>query len=742
MTVTFQLDIGNHQVNFYGTIVIAFTCIITFLSFGLAKYNPKVAKSNPRRAKVWKQYGERRATSTADCEWATQGELEFYKELFFKLQNLEEFPDTIPTGRKIFLLLLSQALKDHVEAPHTSSILSIKHFDEKDLARCLQDHQDKVTRQYHEYINRRQSGGPRELFNSKQVAEDRLREVAPLKLVDGAWLGHFNKITMPFPLRPIIKRTWQVFTEELGNGNREQHHVKIFEDLLRVFEPDLPSPTTKVILHPRYRLGSLKYWRAATGQLLISLFPHEFVPEILGFNMHFEMLQLDTMQAAKELPEVQLNPYYFLLHVSIDNNHSGHAAMAMTSVVDYIQHLAETEGEVAAEMGWKRVQAGYVLSEWLSQKGNQATNILPQLNSDSSARLESKVLAIFGSKTQAAHRLHCGSRVKIGGRLLTDWLNPEAFRAKEWQQEFIRCFSTCKPWIYPGDSQKSRLVQELKWGGKMYGSFTKNEVETLELWIDSLTNNRFPFYHSFIGPITHSKCQKANEPGANKRAKLVRAVSGEDVPIACLLPKGPLVKCTGDLTANLNLSALLPLWFTQCCLFESFVYAPGRTTDTIGCAMIRFLRAQSGFDKDHLIVTGIDSICSGDNKGIIEFGLEITRRASLPVPHDLHSLLSRWPSEFATTMLKAASSPIRNFGLLLGMAMAFLELQDMVSEFSNPSLLCSKSRMRLGSLARKQYQCLQICLQEIPDGDKRHADFNHGYGVAKAEISKCFRPTE
>ncbi|PLN85700.1 hypothetical protein BDW42DRAFT_160436 [Aspergillus taichungensis] len=742
MALAFQLNIDDHQVKLYGTIVIGLTIIITFLSSGLGKYNPKIARTNLRHAKPWKQYSERRPTCTTESEWAAQGEIEFFKELFFKLQNLEEFPETIPTARKTFLLLLSQALKDQVEAPSTSSILSIKHFDEKELAHALQNHQDEVTRQYHEYIGRRRSGGPRELFLNKQVAGDRLREAAPLKLVDGAWLGHFNKITMPFLLRPIMKRTWQVFTEELGNGNREQHHVKIFEDLLRVFEPDLPSPTTKIILHPRYRLGNLKYWRAAAAQLLVSLFPHEFVPEILGFNMHFEMLQLDTMQAAKELPEVQLNPYYFLLHVSIDNNHSGHSAMAMASVVDYIQHLAETEGQVAAEMGWKRVQAGYVLSEWLSQKGNQATNILPQLNSDSIVRLESKVLAIFGSKTQAAHRLHCGSRVKIGGRLLTDWLNPEAFRAEEWQQEFIRYFRTCKPWIIPGDSQKSKLVQELKWGGKMYGSFTKNEVETLELWIDSLTNNQYPFYYSFIGPITHSKCHKHNEPGANKRAKLVRAVGDENDSIACLLPKGPLVKCTGGPTANLKLSSLLPLWFTQCCLFESFVYAPGRTTDTIGCAMIRFLRAQSGFDTDHLIVPGIDALYAGDDKGIVELGLEITRRASLPVPQDLHSLLSRWPSEFATTMLKLASSPIRNFGLLLGMSMAFLELQDMVSEFSNPSLLCPKSRMRLGSLARKQYQCLQVCLQEIPAGDHRHVDFNHGYGVAKAEINKCFRPTE
>ncbi|KAF9889281.1 hypothetical protein FE257_007389 [Aspergillus nanangensis] len=734
MALAFQLGIPNHQLTLYGTIALVCTCLITVLSWGLSKGNAKVENPNPRRAKVRSYCRERRPTTTEDSEWTSLSELEFYKELYFKFQNLEQFPETIPTGRQTFLLLLSQALKDYVEAPSTSSILSIKHCDEKEVARFLQSHQDEVTRQYHQYISRRQSGGPRELFENRQVAGDYLREIAPLKLVDGAWLGHLNKVTMPFPSRPIVKQTWQVFTEELGNGYLEQHHVKIFEELLQEFEPDLPSPTTKAILHPRYRLGNLKYWRAAAAQLLVSLFPQEFIPEILGFNMHFEAVQLDTMQAAKELPEVHLNPYYFQLHVSIDNSHSGHTAMAMESVLAYIRHLAETEGEIAAEMGWKRVQAGYVLSEWLSRKGNQATNILPQLNGDSNVRLESRVLAIFSSKTQAAHRLHCGSRVKIGDRLLTDWLDPEAFLCEEWQREFIRRFSTCKPWIYPGDSQKSKLVQELRWGGKMYGSFTKSEVETLELWIGSLAHDQIPFYYSFIEPMPRQS--------TNKKINLVHPVSGENVDPESLLPKGPLGRGTEDLMANFNLPSLLPLWFTQCCLFESFVYAPGRTSDNLGCAVVRFLRAQSGFETDHSIITGKDEFHTAENGGIVEFGLEITRRASLPVPQDLHSLLSCWPSEFATTMLKLASSPIKNFGTLLGMSMAFLELQETVSELSNPSLLCPKSSVRLASLARKQYQCLQVCLQEIPAADGRHVDFHYGYGLAKAEIKKCFTPTE
>lgn len=721
MSFKFELAIANNQAGFSGILILICASVIAFLSWRTFKgyLKPKVSDDpSPRGFKgLKKPHPFFTATS------GSARELEFYKSLYFKLQNLEEHADVISVARQVFLVLLSQALEDYSKAPETN-ILSVQHFGSEALSRFLQNDQNGVTSQYHQYITRRRSGGPRELFSNRQAAEDWLREIAPLKLVDGAWLGHLNKITTPFSLRHIVKQTWQVFTDEVGNGNPDQHHVKIFKDLLRVFEPDLPSATTKAILHPRYRLGSLKYWRAAVAQLLVSLFPHEFLPEILGFNMHFEALQLETMQAAKELPEVGLDAYYFLLHVSIDNSHSGHAAMATASVEEYIQHIAETEGDMAADAVWKRIRAGYIFSEWQFRKGNQATNILGRLDDASQGQLESiqsKVLAIFGSKIQAAYRLHCGSRVKIGERLLTDWLDPEAFSTEEWRREFIKSLRASKPWIYPGDSQRSKLVQALRWGGKMYGSFTATELETLMLWIDSLNSEHGHSYYALIG-------QDPVRSTVDQTDHVTLAAGSRAIEPATL---ASLRKHPGDRTAHFNIAYLLPLWFTQCCLLESFLYAPERSGDKIGCAVVGFLRAQSGFETE-------DQPYSAENGGIVEFGLEMIRRASLPVPEDLNGILSVWPSDFATTMLKLASSPIRNFGVLLGMSLAFLELQEIVSETSHPSLLSPKSSERLATLVRKQYQCLHTCLGEIPAGDARREDIDRGFSMAKIEIHKRF----
>jgi hypothetical protein len=103
------------------------------------------------------------------------------------------------------------------------------------------------------------------------------------------------------------------------------------------------------------------------AQLLISLFPHEFLPEILGFNLHYELLTMDTLKAARELPEFGISGYYFALHISIDNSDSGHTAMALETVVRYLEIIREQDPAMVLGV-WKRVQAGYVLSSTSNEK--------------------------------------------------------------------------------------------------------------------------------------------------------------------------------------------------------------------------------------------------------------------------------------------------------------------------------------------------------------------------------------
>ncbi|KAJ5696851.1 hypothetical protein N7536_007263 [Penicillium majusculum] len=666
-------------------------------------------------------------------------ELEFYKSLFFKLQNVEHNPEVLPLARQAILFLLSEALGEYTKRESHHSILSMETFNKAELSQFLQKHQKDVTDRYGQYIVQRDLGGPRQLVRDRQDAEFWLRKIAPLKLVDGAWLGQVNKITLPFALRPIMKKTWQVFTEELGDGNLHQHHVYIYEDLLRTFEPELPSPTTKEILHPRWNFSCIRYWRAAAAQLMIARFSEDFFPEILGFTMHFEMLQLDTMQAAKELPEVGLDPYYFILHVSIDNSHSGHAAMSMECVVDYIRKITEMEGKEAAHIAWRRLQAGYILSEWLGSEGIQTADIPLKLDSMPCDQLESRVGKIFRAKTQAAQGIHAGCKAKIGSRPLDDWLSPSSLLDEKWQPNFLQALTNSKPWIYPGDSNKSRLVKELRWGGKMFGTFTREELTTLQQWIDSLRPHRIPFYFEFVGLSEAAHCQgcrNSNIPDALSGSWNSIDLTDETAP----LPHAPQPSIQRGFSAgDLDLPRLLPLWFAQCSLLESFVYAPGRTADPIGCAVVRLLRAQLGFEIEHTVVTGINESHTEEDNGIVGIGLEMIERASLPVPADLEMLLARWPSKFADKMLQLSSKPLQNLGILLGISAALIELQGVIAEAPSAGLLSPESCVHLQVLFRRQYHYSQECQQHISKDGSLLMDYSHGYAMAKSEISDCVK---
>lgn len=723
----------------FGILVTAFICASFLSALKVGRYFLRHGPSNSIRHPLPAKREPVQHTVKRTQEQTSFSEMEFYKGLFFKLQNIEYFPEAVPIARQSLLWLLSEALKDFSKKPD-DTILSIQQFETKKLAKFLENHHQYVTERYKEYIAQRQSGGPRQLVRDRKDAESWLRKIAPLKLVDGAWLGYLNNITLPFALRPIVKQTWQIFTEELGDGNRNQHHVYIYEELLKQFEPTLPSPTTKEILHPRYKFDSLKYWRMAVAQLMISLFSGEFFPEILGFNMHFEMLQLDTMQAAKELPEVGLDPYYFLLHVSIDNCHSGHAAMSMNAPVNYIQHILMTEGEEAARIAWRRVQTGYILSEWLGQKDDKATDIPLELDNVPCDQIEAQVLAIFRAKVNAAHGLHSGCKARIKNRHLDDWLDPRNFANEEWQQDFLRSLSTSKPWVYPGDSNKSRFLMELRWGGKMFGAFTRDEVSILAQWIDSMRPHRIPFYYDFAGFAAASHCQGCGNSSLPRvtfdKSNTLTGAGDETSLLAYPFHEKEKVDYSA---AGINLSHLIPLWHTQSCLLESFVYAPARTCDKLGCAVLCFLRAQFGFQTESPIATGIHEPYGEETTDIVKIGLEMIERASLPVPPSLKALLARWPSEFAEKMLHLSSKPLQNFGVLLGMSMALLELQDAVSKASSSGLLSPQSYISLETLVRRQYHYLQECQKFISTDDRMLRDFSRGYKLAKIEVQKCFK---
>ncbi|KAH8591721.1 hypothetical protein B0O99DRAFT_674944 [Bisporella sp. PMI_857] len=130
-------------------------------------------------------------------------------------------------------------------------------------------------------------------------------------------------------------------SEELVDGDLVKQHVRIYRELMGDIESGLSSRDSLGFVNSRHGLSESCVWKAAVAQPLISLFPHEFLPEMLGFNVHYEVLTWDTLRAIKEWKELKLNDYCFLLYVPIDIADSRHTTISYQTVVDYISYIQE-----------------------------------------------------------------------------------------------------------------------------------------------------------------------------------------------------------------------------------------------------------------------------------------------------------------------------------------------------------------------------------------------------------------
>ena len=307
-------------------------------------------------------------------------------------------------------------------------------------------HSADVARQYAEYLQQRKAGGPRQFFASKAQALYFLQAVAPTKLVDGAWLygllQHWRD--------PRFSGLLCTYLEELGEGNPAQNHVVIYRKLLAEHDLDHASP----ILDERYLQGALQLALGACGD--------EMLPEAIGYNLGYEQLPLHLLISSYELTELGIDPYYFTLHVTIDNASTGHAQKAVQAVLD----LMPLEADRADFL--RRVSQGYRLNDL----GRGSRAIIEGFD------LERELLAMLERKCPFAQHMH-SDYCRFEGKTVNQWLaEPEHLPG------FLQALQN-KGWIKRHeDPQASRFWQLIDGdGAAMFGVFSAYEKQLVHDWI-------------------------------------------------------------------------------------------------------------------------------------------------------------------------------------------------------------------------------------------------------------------
>jgi hypothetical protein len=381
--------------------------------------------------------------------------------MFKNFQNECDFPDTMTqpvarTAQSVYFDLLRKELSDQSQAASREYLVSQLEAvqdlpsdlpeDMEELEAWIVHNTEEVGRQYQDYLAARRAGGGRRYFTTKAHALYFLKGAAPTKLVDGAWLYGLASHWHDARFASLIR----IYLEELGEGIPGKNHVALYQALLAAHGCE------------QWRNLSDDHFVQGAIQLGLAYHAQSFLPEVIGFNLGYEQLPLHLLITSYELNELGIDPYYFTLHVTVDNAATGHARKS----VDGVRAAMPAVGD-SSEF-YRRVVNGYKLN----MLGASTTSIIASFD------LEREVIAIFQAKSAVGRQVH-SDYCRVAGRTVNDWLSDPAqipaFLQSLEQAGWIKRHQD------PQNSRFWKLIQSDK--AEMFGVFTAYEQQLIHDWI-------------------------------------------------------------------------------------------------------------------------------------------------------------------------------------------------------------------------------------------------------------------
>lgn len=316
----------------------------------------------------------------------------------------------------------------------------------EDLTEWMESSAEQASQQYRAYLASRRAGKGRRYFSNKSHALFFLNAVAPTKLVDGSWLyGLLQRWD-----DPRFTNLIRIYLEELGEGMPDKNHVVLYRKLL-----DTHGCAS-------WQQMDDAYFTQGAIQLCLAHHAADFLPEVIGFNLGYEQLPLHLLITAYELNELGIDPYYFTLHVTVDNASTGHARKALQAVFDSLPQAGNR-----AEF-LRRMVNGYKLN----QLG------IDTLTAIDSFDITQTLLSTFRAKAKVGAAVH-SDYCRVGGRSVSDWLSEP-----ERMLEFLTALEAAG-WIKRHEAPENSRFWKLISGerAEMFGVFSSYEQQLIRDWI-------------------------------------------------------------------------------------------------------------------------------------------------------------------------------------------------------------------------------------------------------------------
>jgi hypothetical protein len=264
------------------------------------------------------------------------------RSLYYYLVNGDIYPDVLPFARRKLVKLLRICC--------FFNSLPFKHYSHQQFDRYITELYQWEMRAYEPL-----QGKP---TISKAAYLWGLEQIAPMILIDGCWLQKSLDLQHSYP--GISEILFSIYCDELGNGQLEQNHPYIFQQLLDSLSIQVPLVYKKEFIEHTGFINSA--FDLPVYMLSLANYSIEFLPELLGLNMAIELSGLGKhyMRLVDDWNYWGIDPTIASIHISIDNVASGHTFLAKKAIQDYMDEIfLKTADHAVVDQHWRRIYTGY-----------------------------------------------------------------------------------------------------------------------------------------------------------------------------------------------------------------------------------------------------------------------------------------------------------------------------------------------------------------------------------------------
>lgn len=271
------------------------------------------------------------------------------RELYYKLVNVEYFPDVLPIAEQFLIDRLQQSRSSLTSGDRPLPSIDYN-FDK--LEKWVFDKHRQQVDAYQPLV-----GKPN---ISKEAFVKATASLAPLLLVDGGWLQGASSLNTLYT--PTGLQLYRIFYEEIGEGSADLHHSNIYRDLLEAMGVTF-AEVSEIDFAFSEQFDDASF-EVPILWLSLSCFTRHYFPELLGINLAVELAGIGAgyLEAHDTLKHFGFPTAFVDYHNSNDNVSAGHAAWSLDAIKTYMSDVAEREGNHNLNSHWHRIWSGMRLT--------------------------------------------------------------------------------------------------------------------------------------------------------------------------------------------------------------------------------------------------------------------------------------------------------------------------------------------------------------------------------------------